>query len=589
MGLLSPTLPDTNLAEWRKKPYLERLRMQALHWAENGYGTPSAVYLFYLVKMAAFVIVPALIIWASTPGLGAFRQIGSWWIEPIVYQKFVIFAILFEVLGFGCGSGPLTGRFFPPLGGFTYWLRPGTLRLPPWPKVVPLTRGDQRSVVDVLLYAAVIGSLGSGFLAAPVPGGVGHAGLLNPVVVIVIAGALVVLGLRDKTIFLAARADQYWWMLIAFLFPFADMIISLKLIMIAVWWGAATSKLNHHFPFVTSVMLANSPVIPRRVKRRLFINFPDDIRPAALAKYAAHLGTVVEFTLPLLLLLSTNSTLTLLALAGMTLFHLFIMSTIPAGVPLEWNIFVIISAWFLFGNYGATTYSVFSPPSPLIATLFVPIVALIAIGNLKPEWISFLFGMRYYAGNWATGVWLMRPGVEAILDEKITKSAGMTKNQLRRLYDDDTSEFLLQKFVAWRSMHAHGRAHVGLIPRAVDDADSYVIREAEFLCGALIGWNFGEGHLHDEQLIEALQKRCDFADGDLRVIFVEGQPVHKQEQRYRIVDAASGLIEEGIVRVSDLVTRQPWLDSTGAIPAHPTRGGPAGSAEGTRPGGDADR
>ena len=26
--------------------------------------------------------------------------------------------MLFEVLGLGCGSGPLTGRYLPPVGGF---------------------------------------------------------------------------------------------------------------------------------------------------------------------------------------------------------------------------------------------------------------------------------------------------------------------------------------------------------------------------------------------------------------------------------------------------------------------------------------
>ena len=30
-------------------------------------------------------------------------------------------------------------------------------------------------------------------------------------------------------------------------------------------------------------------------------------------------------------------------------------------------------------------------------------------------------------------------------------------------------------------------------------------------------------------------------------------------QRYRILDAADGLLEEGTVRVADLIERQPWL------------------------------
>lgn len=73
-----------------------------------------------------------------------------------MYQKVIVFTLLFEVLGFGCGSGPLTGRFWPPIGGFLYWLRPNTIRLPAWPDKVPFTQGDTRTVVDVALYAIVL-------------------------------------------------------------------------------------------------------------------------------------------------------------------------------------------------------------------------------------------------------------------------------------------------------------------------------------------------------------------------------------------------------------------------------------------------
>jgi hypothetical protein len=41
----------------------------------------------------------------------------------------VLYTMLFEVVGFGCGFGPLNNRFFPPMGSIIYWLRPGTIRL----------------------------------------------------------------------------------------------------------------------------------------------------------------------------------------------------------------------------------------------------------------------------------------------------------------------------------------------------------------------------------------------------------------------------------------------------------------------------
>src|SRR5579875_2717265 len=211
MGFMTPELPEIDPETWPTLPRATRLQIVTRHWVEHGFGTPYVAYLFYLVKIALFIVVPALII-SLTPGLGGLGHIGQWWTQPIVYQKVVVFSLLFEVLGLGCGSGPLTGRFMPPLGGVLFWLRPNTIRLPPWPGKVPLTSGDTRTVVDVVLYAIVLASSVWALLApghgGPVTGG-GDVGLLDPVVVVPLIIALALLGLRDKTVFLAARAEHY--------------------------------------------------------------------------------------------------------------------------------------------------------------------------------------------------------------------------------------------------------------------------------------------------------------------------------------------------------------------------------------------
>jgi hypothetical protein len=146
------------------------------------------------------------------------------------------------------------------------------------------------------------------------------------------------------------------------------------------------------------------------------------------------------------------------------------------------------------------------------------------------------------------------------------KSAPIAVEQLVKFYDRDTAELLMYKGLAFRSMHAHGRALNGLLPRAVEDVESYDVREGEVLAGVVLGYNFGDGHFHNEQLLAAVQERCAFAPGELRVVMIESQPAHSQRQHYRIHDAAEGLIEEGYVRVADMVRRQPWLDRTGAFP-----------------------
>ncbi|BBX58133.1 hypothetical protein MSHO_34780 [Mycobacterium shottsii] len=178
--------------------------------------------------------------------------------------------------------------------------------------------------------------------------------------------------------------------------------------------------------------------------------------------------------------------------------------------------------------------------------------------------------MRYYAGNWATSVWCFRAGAEEKIEASVVKSSALVVNQLAKLYDANTAEIMADKTAAFRAMHTHGRALNGLLPRAIGNEAEYKVREGEIVAGPLVGWNFGEGHLHNEQLVQAVQRRCNFADGDLRVIILEGQPIHIQKQWYRIVDAKTGLIEAGYVTVEDMLARQPWPEPGDEFPVHVT-------------------
>ena len=405
-------------------------------------------------------------------------------------------------------------------------------------------------------------------------GGSGDIGLIDPVLVIPTIVALALLGLRDKTIFLAARGEHYWLKLIVFFFPFTDQIAAFKIIMLCLWWGAATSKLNHHFPYVVAVMTSNNALLRSRlfnpVKHMLYLDHVNDLRPSLLPKLMAHVGgTTAEFLVPTLLVFVAGDQPWRWFLIGfMVLFHLNILSNLPMGVPLEWNVFFIFSLFYLFGHYG--TIRATDLRSPLLLALIVVAVAVVIVGNLFPEKISFLPAMRYYAGNWATSLWCFRAGAEDKIEADVVKSSALVINQLAKLYGATTAEVMSDKVAAFRAMHTHGRALNGLLPRAIHDEADYSVREGETVAGPLVGWNFGEGHLHNEQLLEAVQRRCHFEDGDLRVIVLEGQPIHIQRQWYRILDAKTGLIEAGYVHVEDMLSRQPWPAPGDEFPVHVT-------------------
>lgn len=86
----------------------------------------------------------------------------------------------------------------------------------------------------------------------------------------------------------------------------------------------------------------------------------------------------------------------------------------------------------------------------------------------------------------------------------------------------------------------------------------YTYADGETVAGSVLGWNFGEGHLSDETLIEAIQEQVGFESGELRVLCVESQPIQGSSLHWRIVDAKDGQISEGYAELDDLAKRNPW-------------------------------
>ncbi len=264
-----------------------------------------------------------------------------------------------------------------------------------WPGRVPLTTGTSRTPFDVLLY-----------------------------------GALLVL------------------LTLTFLFTGIDMIVAAKIVFVVIWMGAAISKLNQHFPFVVSTMMSNNPILrPKVVKRMFFERFPDDLRPGRPSRILAHGGTAVEMCVPLVLFFSHGGWPTAIAATVMICFHLTILAAIPMGVPLEWNVFMIFGVLTLF--VGHADFGLVQSNSPVaLGVLFAVLAGIVILGNLFPAKISFLPGMRYYAGNWDTTLWCLTPSAEAKIRAGIIAVVAMpaaqpihTRTQRYRLVDAATGEF----------------------------------------------------------------------------------------------------------------------------------------------------
>ena len=297
------------------------------------------------------------------------------------------------------------------------------------------------------------------------------------------------------------------------------MVVAAKIFIVVVWMGAGVSKLQHGFSATVAIMVQNTPWNGSRKLRMATVrDYPNDIRPSTFTHLLAHIGgTTAEIVMPLVLLFSPWPWLTWIGIISMWMLHAFIISTIPLAVPLEWNVFFMFCVCFLFANFPAGAGYGLGDMHP---ALLVGVVAFalfpIILGAIWPQHVSFLIGLKQYAGNWASTTWSFRDKEkEDRLNERIVKAADNQIDQIEPLFGKEISEIFIQKAIAFRMMHPMGRMHITLHMRHSGDIDTRVMREGEFISNTLTGWNFGDGHCHDERLVEAVQQRCSYEPGDL--------------------------------------------------------------------------
>ena len=573
MGYRTAELPPVPLDEFASMPFFPRMKMLMLHWVDHGFGTPKQTVTFYAWKIFYYGLFGLIVAGAFTAGL-EFNNIGGWWDEPILYQKLMIWTILMEILGLAATCGPMAFHFDPPIGGVLYWWQNDTLRVPPYPRFLAFTRGTRRTPWDTGLYKLIVFWLIMMlFLSGKPVDGLpeGRAGMLPQWAVLTYCGLIITMGLRDKVVFLSSRAEQYVPTLLCFgLFTnFVDMVVAAKIFIVVIWMGAGFSKFQHGFSSTVSIMVQNTPWnVFHRFRRATVKDFPNDIRPSRLTHLMAHIGgTTCELVMPLVLLFSPWPWLTWIAILSIWMLHTFIISTIPLAVPLEWNVFFIFCVAFLFANFGAGNgYGVGDMNPTLLAIVVVVALSPIVLGALRPQYVSFLVGMKQYAGNWASATFSLRnKEIEDRINDRIVKAADNQIDQIEPLFGKEISEVFIQKAVAFRMMHPMGRMHISALMCHVDSLDNRIQREGEFLSNVLTGWNFGDGHCLDERLIAGWQERCQYEPGDVVVAFTESQPAFSKIVRYRVIDAALGCVEKGWYHNDDAYNTQPWLPD-GPIP-----------------------
>jgi hypothetical protein len=118
---------------------------------------------FYALKVALLTSAAWVMFCGLQPGARRPRRAsprGA--LHPIAFQKAIVWSLLFEVLGLGCGSGPLTGRYLPTHRGLPPLPAPGdheaaavAWRLPVHRRATPARRARRRCSTWACVVACV--------------------------------------------------------------------------------------------------------------------------------------------------------------------------------------------------------------------------------------------------------------------------------------------------------------------------------------------------------------------------------------------------------------------------------------------------
>ena len=71
MGFTKPDLPDVDPDTFMQKPLMERMRILATDWVDNGFGSPRMVHTIYIAKLVLFYALGGILVATLTSGLPA--------------------------------------------------------------------------------------------------------------------------------------------------------------------------------------------------------------------------------------------------------------------------------------------------------------------------------------------------------------------------------------------------------------------------------------------------------------------------------------------------------------------------------------
>ena len=120
MSAPASDLPPYEPRRLLSAPFPERVRLVCRTWASQVVPNSKLVMAMYWAKYL-LLFIGGWAFWVSfSRGYPGFFSTG-WVTSDVAFQKFVVWAIAYEMLGLGCGWGPMNGRIKPPMGHDNAW------------------------------------------------------------------------------------------------------------------------------------------------------------------------------------------------------------------------------------------------------------------------------------------------------------------------------------------------------------------------------------------------------------------------------------------------------------------------------------
>jgi len=275
-----PPFSPTLFREWG---FRKRINAMARAWAVQGNAMPFALSVLYIAK--AFVF---LYLFHSKV-----RHFDS---AHNDFARFLLYCVAFEVLGFGCGAGPNSGKMFPPFTAGLHFLLIGSARVSHW------FSSTRRYGFEVGLFVIFLGMI---FRICYFPDGLHRIDLAQG-----LFATWLFLSLRDQTFFLACRSEVFMSMFAVGIFSSspASSLAAMQAVQLGIWFWAGVAKHGVWWPYVLPVMISCNPFLSLlpfgmglRLKQSLYVDYPNNLNPSLTTRIFAASGAILEMIFPLLL------------------------------------------------------------------------------------------------------------------------------------------------------------------------------------------------------------------------------------------------------------------------------------------------